>query len=166
MNRFSYWWTKTAPAGSRMCCALGQKTGAPGIQNSRRATMLLENHISGLSGFPLSGKNSRCASSALSGQPGLGARLILGIRFDAGEITLSGTAEDIPLYDQKIALVRHQNGDWGGVTEQEWAENNRSLQNGRGVVHFPVSFRERRLFRLETDLADSKTTIRWERESV
>ena len=65
---------------------------------------------------------------------------ILGIRFDAGEITLSGTAEDIPLYDQKIALVRHQNGDWGGVTEQEWAENNRSLQNGRGVVHSLYSF--------------------------
>ena len=102
----------------------------------------------------------------LSGQPD-GRPPILGIRFDAGEITLSGTAEDIPLYDQKIALVRHQNGDWGGVTEQEWAENNRSLQNGRGVCPFPVSFRETADYSVfETDLADSKTTIRWERESV
>ena len=101
----------------------------------------------------------------VSGQPD-GRPPFLGIRFDAGEITLSGTAEDIPLYDQKIALVRHQNGDWGGVTEQEWAENNRSLQNGRGVVHSLYLSGNCRLFRLETDLADSKTTIRWERESV
>ena len=101
----------------------------------------------------------------LSGQPD-GHPPILDIRFDAGEITLSGTAEDIPLYDRRMALVRHQNGDWGGVTEQEWAENNRSLQNGRGVVRSLYLSGNCRLFRLETDLADFKTTIRWERESV
>ncbi|MFQ9847121.1 MAG: hypothetical protein ACLRXC_09655 [[Clostridium] leptum] len=94
MNRFSYWWTKLRLRAAGCAVRWAKKQVLLDIQNSRRATMLLKTHISGLSGFPLSGKNSRCASSACRTTGW--APPILGIRFDAGEITLSGTAEDIP----------------------------------------------------------------------
>ena len=96
----------------------------------------------------------------LSGQPD-GHPPILGIRFDLRRDYSFRNGGGYPPYDRRMALVRHQNGDWGGVTEQEWAENNRSLQNGRGVVRSLYLSGNCRLFRLETDLADSKTTIRW-----
>ena len=87
--------------------------------------MLLENPYQRF--IRLSAKREELAVrlKRLSGQPD-GRPPILGIRFDAGEITLSGTAEDIPLYDQKIALVRHQNGDWG-------ASQNRSGRRTTGA---------------------------------
>lgn len=165
MNRFSYWWTKLRLRAAGCAVRWAKKQVLLDIQNSRRATMLLENPYQRF--IRLSAKREELVVrlKRLSGQPD-GHPPILGIRFDAGEITLSGTAEDIPLYDRRMALVRHQNGDWGGVTEQEWAENNRSLQNGRGVDRSLYLSGNCRLFRLETDLADSKTTIRWERESV
>ena len=165
MNYFAYWWTKLRLRAAGCAVRWAKKQVLLDIQNSRRATMLLENPYQRFIRFSAKREELAVRLKRLSGQPD-GRPPILGMRFDAGEITLSGTAEDIPLYDQKIALVRHQNGDWGGVTEQEWAENNRSLQNGRGVVHSLYLSGNCRLFRLETDLADSKTTIRWERESV
>ena len=165
MNRFSYWWTKLRLRAAGCAVRWAKKQVLLDIQNSRRATMLLENPYQRFIRFSAKREELAVRLKRLSGQPD-GHPSILGIRFDAGEITLSGTAEDIPLYDRRMALVRHQNGDWGGVTEQEWAENNRSLQNGRGVVRSLYLSGNCRLFRLETDLADFKTTIRWERESV
>ena len=141
MNYFAYWWTKLRLRAAG-CAVRWAKNRCSWISRTAGGQPCCwKTHISGLSGFPLSGKNSRCASSACRDNR-MGARLSWVYVFDAGEITLSGTAEDIPLYDQKIALVRHQNGDWGGVTEQEWAENNRSLQKRPRGCPFPVSFRE------------------------
>lgn len=164
MNYFAYWWTKLRLRAAGYAVRLAKKQVLLDIQNSYRVTMLLENPYQRF--IRLSAKREELAVrlKRLSGQTD-GRPPILGIRFDTGEIALAETAEDIPLYDQRMALVRHQNGDWGAVTDRKWNENNRNLQNGRGIVCSLYLSGNCRLFRLETDLANSKTTIRWERES-
>ncbi len=163
MNYFAYWWTKLRLLAAGYAVRRAKKQVLLDIQNSRRITKLLENPYQRF--IRVSAKREELAVrfKRLSGQKD-GCPPILGMRFDAGETTLAKTAEDIPLYDRTLALARHQNGDWGGVTECVWTENNRNLKNGRGVVRSLYLSVNRRLFRIETDLTNSKTNIRWERE--
>ena len=86
MNRFSYWWTKLRLRAAGCAVRWAKKQVLLDIQNSRRATMLLENPYQRF--IRLSAKREELAVrlKRLSGQPD-GRPPILGIRFDAGEIT-------------------------------------------------------------------------------
>lgn len=87
--------------------------------------------------------------------------------FDTGIVSVSEQAEKkIPEYDRTIALVHHRNGDWGGISALDRADNNKHLQSGSGTVCSKYRFISGDAFRIETNLEKLKTKIRLESECV
>ena len=72
----------------------------------------------------------------------------------------------ISAYDRMLALVHHRNGDWGEISVQDRADNNKSLQSGLGTVCSKYRFINGDAFWIETNLEKLKTQIRLECECV
>ncbi len=95
------------------------------------------------------------------------ARSVFDAPFDTGKISVSEQAEEkISAYDRMLALVHHRNGDWGEISVQDRADNNKSLQSGLGTVCSKYRFINGDAFWIETNLEKLKTQIRLECECV
>jgi len=60
-----------------------------------------------------------------------------GARFDTmGDLDLTPAAVDVFARDPAsgTAIRRHSTGDWGDVTPEAWAENDRALETGKAVL--------------------------------
>lgn len=162
MNYIAYLWTKFRLLLSGYAVRLAKNRMLSGIRNSRHTTVQMDSAYRRF--IEASARQERLAVRFKHIVSQDDNRPVLGLCFEPGEITLSRTAEDIPLYDRTMAVIRHQNGDWGNVPEGEWMKNNHNLRNGCGVVRSKYQFGGKQLFQIETDLTKSKTQIRLERE--
>ena len=81
------------------------------------------------------------------------------LKFDAGQVCMTpAAAETIPQTVAIAALARHLNGDWGDVSREDKAANNRALQDGDRLLsayHAPDNTR----FWIITEADRSYTTI-------
>lgn len=69
------------------------------------------------------------------------------VQFSLGQTVITpGALESLNPDDINAALRRHERGDWGAISEDDWAENEISLENG---------------FRLLSTYRDRKGTIFW-----
>lgn len=162
MKCLDYWWTKLRLLATNFAVRLTKKQMLSSVYDSRRTTAQMDDAYRRFIAVSVRQAELAVHLKSLSDQNG--QYPLLGMRFGIGEVTVSPPAKTIPLYDRKLAMVRHQNGDWGNISEYEWTENNRNLQNSCGVVRSKYLSGSHRLFRIETDLATSKTNIRWECE--
>jgi hypothetical protein len=56
-------------------------------------------------------------------------------RFPLGEIRIAGSAQrKVHSRDVEMALRRHAEGDWGQVSPEEWARNDRNLSSGHRLL--------------------------------
>jgi len=80
-------------------------------------------------------------------------------RFPLGLVVVTTTALDVltPV-DIKGALFRHSQGDWGGVSEADWAENELSLKEGFRILSAYVAENGTR-FWVITERDRSVTTV-------
>lgn len=80
-------------------------------------------------------------------------------KFALGKIAITGTAMDV-LHPKDVhdALERHRVGDWGDVCEEDWSENEISLDQGFRLLSV---YRDRndRKFWVITEADRSATTV-------
>jgi hypothetical protein len=56
-------------------------------------------------------------------------------RFPLGDVQIAGSARrKLHARDVEIALRRHAQGDWGQVSSEEWARNDRNLSSGHRLL--------------------------------
>ena len=51
-------------------------------------------------------------------------------RFPLGQVVITpGAISDIPADEVQECLLRHAEGDWGDVSQEDWSENDEALKN-------------------------------------
>ena len=56
-------------------------------------------------------------------------------RFNPGTLRVSpGVVRDIPLLEMASAVYKHLQGDWGSISDFEWDENEKALEDGRRLI--------------------------------
>ena len=51
-------------------------------------------------------------------------------RFPLGQVVITrGAISDIPADEVRECLLRHAEGDWGDVSQEDWSENDEALKN-------------------------------------
>ncbi len=81
------------------------------------------------------------------------------VKFSLGQIVVTRTAlKAITENDINSALLRHHNGDWGEVCEEDKQENEFSLENNLRIMSVYSSSNKKK-FRIITEADRSSTTI-------
>lgn len=87
-------------------------------------------------------------------------RPLMKISLNTGNFTvLPKAAEKLTQFDVEMALTRHQNGDWGRVSEARWQKNNEAARAGIGKICSGYPLFGNGFFFVETDLAKEKTRV-------
>jgi hypothetical protein len=85
-------------------------------------------------------------------------------KFDVGQLYMTrGAAEQVDDDDVFKSLVRHLDGDWGDVDEEDWQRNDDALSFGGRLLSAYVDRRNTR-FWIITEADRSATTILLPRE--
>ncbi len=84
---------------------------------------------------------------------------VIGKRFNVGQLMITRTANhELPQEEVWMNLVRHMNGDWGTVCEQDWEQNDLALDHG-GRLFSSYATHSGTVFWIITECDRSYTTI-------